>query len=360
MPDKSIKLIKKLSNANGISGFENEVLDVAKNETAANLNFEQDAMQNLYLYTKNYNSDKPTVMLDSHSDEVGFMVKSINKNGSLKFVTIGNWAPQNIPAHKVRIKNRYGNYVKGIVASTPPHFLSQAEREQLLPVEKLIIDLGSTSYQQTIDNYGIEVGAPIIPDVEFEYDDSNQIMIGKAFDNRLGTAIVIELMLYFANQNLDFNLVGSLSAQEEVGTRGAEVTARKIKPDLALAFEGTPADDNFRDHYDSQSALNKGPQIRHRDISIISNPALVKFAKNSARLNKIPFQEAVRIGGGNDGARILLSNYSVPTTVLGVPVRYAHTHYCISSLHDYKNTIKWAKYIITDLSAAQIKQFNYI
>lgn len=354
---KSIQLIEDLSNANGISGFEDEVLTVVRNKIAGKLEIKEDSMRNLYLYPKNFDPKKPVLMLDSHSDEVGFMVKSINKNGSLKFVTIGGWSDQNVPAHKVRIKNNEGKYIKGIVASKPPHFMDEDERGKLIKLKEMIIDVGSASRKETLEKYKIEPGAPIIPDVKFEYNESNEIMMGKAFDNRLGTALVIELMLNFNNQKLPFNLVGSLSAQEEVGTRGAEVTARKINPDLAVAFEGTPADDNFRDEYEAQSALNKGGQIRHRDISIIANPRFVSFARKIAAENKIKFQDAVRIGGGNDGAKISLSNYSVPTIVIGVPVRYAHTHYGISSFEDYKNTLKWAEEIIKNLNTEIINNF---
>ena len=353
----SIKLIEDLSNANGISGFEDEVLRVVRNRAEKRLEIEEDSMRNLYLYPKNFDSDKPVLMLDSHSDEVGFMVKSINKNGSLKFITIGGWSPQNIPAHKVRIKNREGKYIKGIVASKPPHFMEADEKDQLVKVKDMIIDIGAASKKEVIENYKIEVGAPIVPDVSFEYDQTNQIMMGKAFDNRLGTALVLELLLKFYDQDLEFNLVGSLSAQEEVGTRGAEVTARKIKPDLAVAFEGTPADDNFRDEYDAQSVINKGGQIRHCDVSIISNPRFIRFARESAAENNIPFQDAVRTGGGNDGAKISLSNNSVPTVVIGVPVRYAHTHYGISSYQDYQNTLKWAEEIIKKLDKKTIANF---
>jgi len=353
----SIKLIEKLSNANGISGFEDEVLSVVRDKIANKLDIKEDSMHNLYLYSKNYDPQKPVLMLDSHSDEVGFMVKSINKNGTLKFITIGGWSPQNVPAHKVRIRNSEGKYIKGVVASKPPHFMDDDEKDKLIKVKQMIIDVGSRSKKETIEKYKIEAGAPIIPDVKFEYDESNNIMMGKAFDNRLGTALVIELMLNLDDQNLEFNLVGSLSAQEEVGTRGAEVTARKVKPDLAIAFEGTPADDSFRDEYDAQSVLNEGGQIRHCDISIIANPRFVSFARKIAKENRIPFQDAVRIGGGNDGAKILLSNYSVPTIVIGVPVRYAHTHYGISSFEDYQNTLNWAEKIIENLNLEIISDF---
>ncbi len=354
---KSLELIENLSNANGVSGFEDEVISVVRKRVEDKLKVEEDSMRNLYLYQKDFDPTKPILMLDGHSDEVGFMVKSINKNGTLKFLRMGNWFEQNVPAHKVRIKNRDGYYLKGIVASKPPHFMSEEEQNRMTEIEDMVIDIGSTSKEETIEKYKIEVGAPIIPDVEFEYDAVNKIMMGKAFDNRLGTAAVVDTMLNLRGKDLAVNPVGCLSAQEEVGTRGAEVTARKIKPAAALVFEGTPADDTFRDSYDAQSVLKKGGQIRHRDISVIANPRFVSFARDIAAENAIPFQDAVRSGGGNDGARIALSNYSVPTIIIGVPVRYAHTHYGISAFEDYLNTLNWAEKIIENLDEQKIAHF---
>jgi len=104
----SINLIEKLSDANGISGFEDEVIKEVREYLNDDLLIKEDKLRNFYLYHENFDDKKPVVMLDGHSDEIGFMVKSINKNGTLKFITIGGWFSQNVPAHKVRIKNSEG------------------------------------------------------------------------------------------------------------------------------------------------------------------------------------------------------------------------------------------------------------
>lgn len=357
MKINSLKLIEELSNANGISGFEDEVLSVIKKYSSDNFKINEDKIRNLYLSRKDNDQNKPVVMLDGHSDEIGFMVKSIRPNGTIRFLTIGGWFSQNVAAHKVRIRNSEGEYITGIVASKPPHFMTDEEKNKLIKIREMVIDVGATSRDEVINTYKIEPGAPIIPDVDFEYNPENDIILGKAFDNRLGCACVIDTMNELIEENLDINLVGSISAQEEVGTRGVVITARTIQPDLAIVFEGTPADDTFRDEYDSQAALNKGPQIRHRDSSIIANPRFVKFARDIARKNNISFQDAVRVSGGNDGGKITLSNSGVPTIVLGVPVRYAHTSYGFSSYRDYQNTIKWSVEIIKNITPDIIESF---
>ena len=157
------------------------------------------------------------------------------------------------------------------------------------------------------------------------------------------------------NESLDVEVIGAIAAQEEVGTRGATITARRINPDVAIVFEGTPGDDTFRDKYDSQSAIKKGPQIRHRDSSIVANPRFVKFARDIAKKLDIPFQDAVRVGGGTDAGKISIANYGVPTIIIGIPVRYVHTHYGFSALKDYKLAIEWASEIIKHLNKEVIE-----
>lgn len=357
MDFNSINLIRDLSNANGISGFEDEVIDVLKQHSKYTLKVKEDSTRNLYLYHENYSEKKPTIMLDGHSDEVGFMVQSIKANGMIKFIPIGGWYSQNVSAHRVRIRNSQGNYVTGIVGSKPPHFMSKKERDTILEIESMFIDVGASSKEEVMKSFKIEPGSPIIPDVEFSINKENNIMLGKAFDNRLGCACTLETLNNLSNKNLSVNVVGSISSQEEVGLRGIEIATKVIKPDIAIVFEGTPADDTFRDQYQSQATLNKGPQIRHRDSSMIANPRFVKFARETAKKYKISFQDAVRIGGGTNGGKISLSNYGVPTIVIGVPVRYIHTHYGFASLSDYKSAINWCTKIIENIDLDIIESF---
>jgi len=142
-----------------------------------------------------------------------------------------------------------------------------------------------------------------------------------------------------------------------VGLRGARVSAATADPDLAIVFEGTPADDTFSDIYSSQSALKKGPQIRHRDGSMITNPRFVSFARRIARDNNIPFQDAVRSAGGTNGGSIHLSNKGIPTIVIGVPVRYIHTHYGYAALSDFKHAVDWCLKILEKLDREVIDSF---
>ncbi len=264
-----------------------------------------------------------------------------------------NWTrvPQaNIPAHLVSIKNSEGKYVEGVVSSKPPHFMSQAEREQPLSIDHLTIDVGASSREEVINEFKIEVGAPVVPAVKFSYNEQNKVMRGKGFDNRLGCAAILKTMEAIKNENLKVNVVGAFAVQEEVGLRGATVSSRTVKPDLAIVFEGTPADDSFANKYQAQSVLGKGPQIRHRDGSYISNHRFLKLAKEIATKNSIPFQNAVRAAGGTNAGQIHLSNEGVPVLVMAVPSRYIHTHYSYASSVDFENTVKLATEIIKSLN----------
>lgn len=342
--NEKIKLVEALSNAYGAPGFEDDVTRIIRDMFSEEFDSKEDTLRNLYLSNKGDMRDinKPTLMLDAHSDEVGFIIQAIKENGLLKFLPLGGWIPYNVPASKVKIRNRDGKYISGVVSSKPPHFMSEEERKKPLSLDQLYIDIGASSKDEVVDIFGIEVGSPVVPNVVFEYIDTNKTMIGKAFDNRLGCGCVIETLKALKDAELDVNVIGAIAVQEEVGLRGSKVTANTIKPDIAIVFEGTPADDGFRLPDEAQSVLKKGPQIRHSDKSMISHPRFVRFARDVAKDNNIPFQDAVRAGGGTNGSSIHLSNQGVPTIVIGVPVRYIHTHYGISTVIDYEHAIKWA------------------
>jgi len=354
---KDIERITKFSNAPGISGFEDVVVELVNEEVKSFANCERDSLNNVYIQTGEKDNSKPTVMLDAHSDEVGFMVKDIRPNGLIDFINIGGWVTTNIPAHKVKILNKNGEYISGIIANKPPHFLSAEERNKPLEVSQLGIDIGAKSMEEVVEDYGIKIAAPVIPDVECTYDEKHDRIVGKAFDNRLGCAAVVSTIEELIDEDLNVNLIGAIASQEEVGVRGAILTSRRVKPDIAIAFEGCPADDTVVEPYKSQTALDKGPMLRHIDARMITNPRFQRFSLDLAEKLNIPVQEAVRSAGGTDGASIHIAELGIPCIVVGIPVRYAHTHYGISSYSDYRNAINLVKEIIKRLDFDLIKSF---
>lgn len=352
-----IQSIQRISDANGISGFEDEVLTVIREEGNGLGTFEEDRMRNLYLYRHENKSGRPIVQLNAHTDEVGFMVKAIRPDGMIEFITIGGWIVTNVPAHLVRIRNKDGLYIPAVVASKPPHFMSEAEKKTPLEITNLVLDVGAGSSEEVINDYRIGIAAPVVPDVSCTYDEKHGLFIGKAFDCRIGCASTLATLKELQGTKLKVNLVGDFSSQEEVGTRGSIVSANTIKADIAIVFEGCPADDTVVPAYQAQTCLKKGPMLRHIDSRMITNPRFQRYALDLARQLDIPVQEAVRSAGATNGAPIHLANEGIPAIVIGIPVRYAHTHYGISSLFDVEQAVRLAKEILLRIDEETIRSF---
>lgn len=355
--NKTIEMIKKFSNANGVSGFEDEVLEVARSYASDEYEIKEDHIRNLYFERKSNTDGKASILLDAHSDEVGFIVQAIKPNGTMTFLPLGGWVPDTIPASKVRVRNRDGKYISGIIASKPPHFMANRDKPESLSIDQMVLDIGACSKEEVINDYKIRIGAPIVPDVECTYDEDKGLFIGKAFDCRIGCAAVMETMKRLENENLDMNVLGTLSSQEEVGERGMDLITKIIHPDIAIVFEGCPADDTFQESWLIQSALRQGPMLRHFDKSMITNPRYQKFALDLAEELNIPCQESVRSGGGTNGKMLHVSNNGTPAIVIGVPVRYIHSHHGFTTYEDFDNAVKLAVAIVKKLNANIIEQF---
>ena len=355
--EKALDLIKELSDARGVSGFEDEVLSVIRRHGEGLGEWKEDAMRNLYLRRNNMKEGLPLLMLDAHTDEVGFLVKAIRPNGMLDFVALGSWVSSCVPAHRVLVRNEGGEWIPGIIASKPPHFLSETEKKLAPEISDMVIDVGASSDREIREEYRIPIAAPVVPDVSFEYQAAHETMIGKAFDDRLGSAAVITTLKELANDALAINVTGAFAVQEEVGLRGAVVTAQTVKPDVAIVFEGCPSDDTVAEPHAVQAALKKGPMLRHIDLKMITNPRFQRFALDTAREKGIPVQEAVRTGGATNAGAIHLSGMGIPVIVIAVPVRYIHTHYCIASYSDFENSVALASEVIRRLDQGIIKGF---
>ena len=355
-----LKIIEDLSNAFGPSGFEEEVVKVIQKHCEG-LNLKNDAMHNVYAEMPGEKKNRPVFMLDAHSDECGFMVQNIEDNGLLSIIMLGGFHMTSLPAHTVIVRNRKGEKIRGIITSKPIHFLSQAERaDNSLSFDELKVDVGASSRKEVMEDYGINIGDPMMPEVTFEYDEKHDICFGKAFDNRLGCMCIIETMkrLMAESADLAVEVVGAFASQEESGMRGATVTAQQVKPDLAIVFEGSPADDFYFRVGVAQSSLKKGVQIRCMDSSYISNPVFIQYAHELGEKYGIKYQDTVRRGGSTDAGKISLTNQAVPVLVLGIPSRYVHTHYNFCAGEDIESTIRMAVEVIRGLDAEKIRHIR--
>ncbi len=351
----ALKLIQDLSNAPGASGFEDEVVGVARKFAESFGDIQEDFLRNLYISRKENKGDRPVVMLDAHSDEVGFIVQAIKPNGCLRFLQLGSWNKGGLPSTKVLVRNAKGEYIPGIIAAKPVHFMSAAEKASpSTEISSMVIDIGAISYEDAVQNFHVRIGEPIVPAVKCEYDERNGLIFGKGFDCRMGCAVLLEAMRRLEGKDLPCDVVGVLSSREELGHRVEGVASYRVKPDIAIVLEGCPADDTFVEGYMIQTALKKGPMFRHMDVSVICAPRFQRWALDLAAEKGIPVQEAVREGGGNNAAYIQTTALGAPAIVEGVPVRYAHSANCITSYQDFEASVQMLVAMLENITPEMI------
>ncbi len=354
----TVSMLEALSGAFGPSGFEDDAVNLLRGLVSDLGRVEEDRLRNLYVYRSENTGNKPVLMLDAHSDEVGLMVQAVKPNGTLRFLELGGWNKAALPGMKVLVRNKANALIPGVIGAKPVHFMTAAEKQRTdLAVSELYIDIGASSAEEAAGVFGVGPGDPAVPDVRFYFDEAHGLFHGKAFDCRIGCAALVETLRRLKGKALPFDVVGVFSSQEEVGERGARVAVRHVRPDIALCFEGCPADDTFTEPWLSQTALHKGPMLRHMDKSVIASPRFMRFAVGLAEKEGIPVQCAVREGGGNNGAVINLAEEGVPVIVAGVPVRYIHSPNCIAAYDDLENTVRLALAITENMTETVLSSF---
>ena len=358
MTNETLTLIKRLADAPGAGAFEDAVVAVARDYAEGLGTIEEDFLRNLYIYRKENTGSRPVVMLDAHTDEVGMMIHSIKPNGTLRFLHMGSWNKGSVAGTKVLVRNGDGEYIPGIVASKPVHFQTAAEKAGSgAELEDMVIDVGAISAQDAVENFGIRIGEPVVPAVTTEYDEKRDILRGKAFDDRIGCAVLLEVLRRLEGTTLPCDVVGVLSTQEELGLRSARVTCNRVRPAAAVVLEGCPADDTFTEPYAIQTARKKGPMFRHMDKSLVCNPRFQRWVLDLAREKGMPIQESVRKGGGNNAAAIQTEGLGAPAVVAGVPVRYIHAPNCMASGFDFEATVQMVIEILKNLTPERIAAF---
>lgn len=330
-------LLKKLSNAPGISGFEGEVRDLMVAELEDHVDeINIDPLGNLIAIKKGNTSSKK-IMLAAHMDEIGLMVRYIDKKGFIKFSTIGGINDQMLLNQSVYIQSEKGEVI-GVIGSKPPHKMKESERKQIIKYDNMFIDIGAKNREEAEEL--VDIGDPIIIRQEFE-ELRNGLVKGKALDNRVGCAILIEV-LKRAETNATIYGVGTV--QEEVGLKGAKTSAFSINPDLALALDVTISGDHpgIKEE-DAPSMAGKGPSIILTDASgrgLITHPQVKKLLISTAEEEDIPYQVEVSDGGTTDATSIHLTRKGIPTGVISPASRYIHTPVSVVCIDDVVNAVE--------------------
>ncbi|MBS7608916.1 M42 family metallopeptidase [Candidatus Bathyarchaeota archaeon] len=278
----------------------------------------------------------PKIMLAAHMDEIGLFVKTISKEGFLQFAKIGGIDDRILLAQKVLVHTEKGP-LHGIIGSKPPHIQKEEERKKVLTFDELFIDIGAESLEEA-RKMGVKIGDPVSFDIKFARI-GNDVVIGKAFDDRVGCAVMIEAMKMLKKTECTVYAVGTV--QEEVGLRGATVAAFGIYPDVGIALEVTVAGDvPGVKEVEAPVKMRKGPAIEVADMGLITHPKVLRLLVEAAEENNIPYQLETGLPGSTDAARIALTREGVPSGVISVPTRYIHSPASLASLKDLENAVK--------------------
>lgn len=350
-----IELMKRLTLTPGVSGFEREIGAIMKSEMGKSAQFQKDNMGSITFEFKG-KTNKPKIMFIAHMDELGFIVADMLESGFIKFQPIGNWNPNTLLSSPVEVINAKGEKYAGVIGSVPPHF--QKEPDAKLDIDNMFMDIGATSKQDLTENFGIQLGDQITPVTNFYYSEKNRRMLSKGLDDRVGIAALVELgkrISAFDHENTIY-CVGSV--QEELGTRGAEVIANYTDADVCFVLEGAPADDIPGIPFNTQTGVGKGAHVRVFDPTMAAKQELKDFVIDTAKATDIKIQLAVRKSGGTDGREIYAANRGIPSIVLGIPVRYAHSHNCLVSMDDFDELIKLLVNISKKLDAKALENIQ--
>lgn len=354
MNDKTFNRIKTLTEMHGAPNFEAPIRRYLKQEMAPYVDtFVRDKMGGIYGVKKSGNPNAPKVMVAAHMDEIGFMITEITKNGFIKFTALGGVASDIWQGQRLKVRTSNGNNIVGVVANIPKHF--QTGNETKPKIEDLLLDIGAEN-EDDVYNRGIALGDPIVPHTEL-LQLSEHRFAAKAWDNRYGCVLAIEILEALKDVSLDFDLYVGANVQEEVGLRGAEAATELIQPDVAFVVDCSPAND-MKGMSGLSGELGGGALLRIKDGTMLLKPAFKSFLIDVANEHHIQFQHYIS-PGGTDGGVIHKALTGVPTAVIGVCARYIHSTDAVFDIRDYENAKKWLYFSIQQLDDRAIHQLQY-
>lgn len=335
---KLVEVLEKLSNANGVTGREGEVRDLMKKFLKPYVDeTREDSLGNI-IGVKKGNKDALTIMLAAHMDEVGLMIKNITKKGFLQFTKIGGIDDRVLFAQKVMVHTDKGPLI-GVMGSKPPHIQKEEERKKVIEADGLFIDIGATDKKEA-QKMGVNVGDVASFDTKFARL-GKEVVIGKAFDDRVGCAMMVEVIKKMPKVDCNIYAVGTI--QEEVGLRGATIAAFQVAPDVGIALETTIAGDTPGvGEGEAPAKMKKGPVLTVADAGLIAHPKMLKLLIDSAKEHKIPYQLETGIRGATDASKIALTREGVPSGVISVPARYIHSTAALLNLGDVEKAVQLA------------------
>ena len=323
-----LKLLEKLCNVIAISGDEGEVRKIVLDEIKPYADeIKVDALGSVLVTKRGRGRTRVRVMLDAHMDEIGFMIVAEEGEGLYRFESVGGIDVRQLVGKQVYVgKER----TPAVIGAKPIHLMKSDEYTKKVPLDALRIDVGPTGKAKVGDYAGFAT----------KFRRVGPSILAKSIDDRIGVATLIEL---FKQSPSNIDLCAAFSVQEEIGLRGAKVAAQYFCPDLAIAIDSTPANDlplhDGSENMVYNTKLGLGPAIYVADGSTLHDPRLVRFLRETADAEGIPYQIRQPGGGGTDSGAIQRALAGIPTVSVSVPHRYTHSPISVARVEDWKNTL---------------------
>lgn len=337
-------LLNKICTTPGAPGFEQKVRELVINEVKDLVDeVEVDNMGNVYAI-KRGTGDK-RVMIGAHMDEIGFIVTHIDDNGFIRFHTLGGFDPKTLTAQRVIIHGKED--VIGVMASKPIHVMSPEERNKVAKIKDYFIDTGlSADEVKALVNVGDSITR------EREFIEMGNCVNGKSLDNRLAVFILIETLKGLKGKEVPYDIYGVFTVQEEVGIRGANVSAMRINPDFGFGLDTTIAFDlPGAAKHEMITELGSGTAIKIMDASTICDYRMVKFMKQTADKHNIKWQPEILTAGGTDTAGIqrMTEGGSIAGAV-SIPTRHLHQVIEMAHKDDIQGSIELLSACLMDIA----------
>lgn len=353
--DRVETLLQSLSDAAGPSGYEEGVRLIMVRELkpyATHLGYD-----GLGSVIAQNGAAGPRIMLDAHMDELGGIVRRITPDGFLSMQMVGGWLDQALVGQRWLIAGTKGT-VRAVTGIRDIHVLPTEDQSKIFPRDGIFLDVGAKNSEE-VAALGIEPGDPVTPDSPFAVLNGSQRYLGKAWDDRVGCAVVIEVMRRLAAEGHPNTLLVAATTQEETGLRGAHTAADVVRPEIGIAIEGGVAGDvPGAQPEETQARLGAGPGVFLYDFDEQPNRRLVALVKETAKAEKIRLQFDLVKGYGDDSSAIQASNGGVPTVNIVVPVRYTHAHNGVMDRGDFDQTVNLVVALIKRLDAGTVKRLR--
>lgn len=343
-------MMKRFTEAMGVSGAEGEVFDLMKEELGEAADIERDGLGSFIGRLKG-GAESPRIMLAGHMDEIGMMVSHFT-GCFIRFNTLGGWWSPRLIGLPVRIRTSKKD-ISGVIASRSPFHMEKEERDKPFKAKDLFIDIGLAGKQKP-EKLGIRPGDPVVPDFPFTVLEGGKTYMAKAWDNRAGCMAVVEAMKRLKKYKLPNAVYGVGTVQEEVGIRGAVTSGHAVSPDVCFAVDVNVAQDLPGSPEGSVEKLGGGVSICVYDATLIPNVKLRDHVAAVAERKKIPYHFSAIPFGGTDGGKVHLNDSGVPTLVLGIPTRYIHSSAGILARKDFDNTVRLIVEVVRTLDGKTV------